>query len=152
MKLPEDYLLRSAKGITLFEVIITIAVFTLLIGVLSSSAFDFYQEREFDVHFKSIVQSLRRAQLNSMTGERESSFGLYFGMNYYVLFKGDSYAKRDLAFDEVFDLAGDLSFSGISEIVFSKVKGLPSDRGDIILTSSDKSRTININEIGKIEY
>lgn len=152
MKLPEVYLLRSTKGITLFEVIITIAIFTLLIGVLSSSAFDFYQEREFDVHFKSIVQSLRRAQLNSMTGERESSFGLYFGTNYYVLFKGNSYTSRDLAFDEVFDLAGDLSFNGISEIVFSKVKGLPSEIGDIILTSADKSGTITINEMGKIEY
>ena len=69
MKLQEVYLLKSAKGITLFEIIITIAIFTLLIAFLSSSVIDFYQEREFNVHFKSIVQSLRRAQLQSIAGK-----------------------------------------------------------------------------------
>ena len=152
MKLQEVYLLKSAKGITLFEVIITIAIFTLLIAFLSPSVFDFYQEREFDVHFKSIVQSLRRAQLQSMAGEKESSFGLYFGTNYYILFKGDSYSKRDSAFDEVFELPADFLISGISEIVFSKIKGLPSEVGDIVLISGNRSGTISINKMGMINY
>lgn len=152
MKLQEVYLLKSVKGITLFEVIITIAIFTLLIAFLSPSVLDFYQEREFDVHFKSIVQSLRRAQLQSMAGEKESSFGFYFGTNYYILFKGDSYTSRDVAFDEVFELPADFLISGISEIVFSKIKGLPSNRGDIVLTSGNRSGTISINEMGMINY
>lgn len=152
MKLQEFYLLKSAKGITLFEVIITIAIFTLLIAFLSSSVLDFYQERNFDVHFKSIVQSLRRAQLQSMAGEKESSFGLYFGTDYYVLFKGNSYSKRDSAFDEVFELPADFLISGISEIVFSKIKGLPSEVGDIVLISGNSSGTISINEMGMINY
>lgn len=152
MKLQEVYLLKSAKGITLFEVIITIAIFTLLIAFLSSSVFDFYQEREFDVHFKSIVQSLRRAQLQSIAGERESSFGLYFEANYYILFKGDSYVVRDVDFDEVFELPSDFLISGISEIVFSKIKGFPSDAGDIVLSSGNRLGTISINEMGMINY
>lgn len=152
MKLQEVYLLKSSKGITLFEVIITIAIFTLLIAFLSSSVIDFYQEREFNVHFKSIVQSLRRAQLQSIAGERESSFGLYFGTNHYILFKGDSYTVRDVAFDEVFELPSDFLISGISEIVFSKIKGLPSDAGDIVLSSGNRSGTISINEMGMINY
>ena len=146
------YIPSSARGITLFEVIITIAISTLLIAFLSFSALDFYQEREFDVHFKSIVQSLRRAQLQSMAGEKESSFALYFGTNYYVLFKGDSYSSRDVAFDEVFELPVDFLISGISEIVFSKIKGLPSDAGDIVLISGNRSGTISINEMGMINY
>ena len=152
MKLQEVYLLKSAKGITLFEVTITIAIFTLLIAFLSPSVLDFYQEREFDVHFKSIVQSLRRAQLQSMAGEKESSFGLYFGTNYYILFKGDSYTSRDVVFDEVFELPADFLISGISEIVFSKIKGLPFGTGDIVLTSGNRSGTISINEMGMINY
>jgi hypothetical protein len=146
MKLQEVYLLKSTKGITLFEVITTIAIFTLLIAFLS------YREREFDVHSKSIVQSLRRAQLQSMVGEKESSFGLYFEANYYILFKGNSYSGRDSAFDEVFELPADFLVSGISEIVFSKIKGIPSDTGDIILSSGNRSETISINEMGMINY
>jgi len=152
MKSLEDYIPSSARGITLFEVIITIAIFTLLIAFLSPSTLDFYQEREFDVHFKSIVQSLRRAQLQSMAGEKESSFGFYFGTNYYILFKGNSYARRDVVFDELFELPADFLISGISEIVFSKIKGLPSDTGDIVLTSGNRSGTISINEMGMINY
>lgn len=152
MKLQEVYLLKSSKGITLFEVIITIAIFTLLIAFLSSSVIDFYQEREFNVYFKSIVQSLRRAQLQSIAGERESSFGFYFETDHYVLFKGDSYTIRDVAFDEVFELPSDFLISGISEIVFSKIKGLPSNIGDIVLSSGNRSGTISINEMGMINY
>jgi len=152
MKLPEAYIPNLAKGITLFEVIITLVIFTLLIGVLSPLALDFYREREFDVHSKSIVQSLRRAQLQSIAGERDSSFGVYFGINEYTLFKGDSYNRRDTAFDEVFELPSDFSISGISEIVFSKIKGLPSYIGDIVLTSGNRSGTISLNGIGMINY
>jgi len=152
MKLQEVYLLKSTKGITLFEVITTIAIFTLLIAFLSSSVFDFYREREFDVHSKSIVQSLRRAQLQSMIGEKESSFGLYFETNHYILFKGNFYSGRDSAFDEVFELPADFLVSGISEIVFSKIKGIPSEAGDIVLTSGNRSETISINEMGMINY
>lgn len=152
MKLPALYVFSSAKGITLFEVIITIAIFALLIGLSSPFAINLYQEREFDVHFQSIVQSLKRAQLRAMAGERESSFGIYFEPHQYVLFKGDSYAERDTDFDELFELPDDFSISGISEFVFSRIKGIPSDRGDITLTSGDKSGTININEIGMINH
>ena len=91
MKLPEGYILSLAKGITLVEVIITITIFALLIGISLPLAFNFYYEREFDVHFKNIVQALRRAQLRAMSVEGDSSFGVYFEDNKYVLFKGDSY-------------------------------------------------------------
>ena len=152
MKLPVLYVFSSSKGITLFEVIITIAIFALLIGFSSPFTVNLYQEREFDVHLKSIVQSLRRAQLRAMTGEGESSFGIYFGPHQYVLFKGDSYAGRDAAFDELFELPDDFSISGISELVFGRIKGIPSDRGDITLISGDKLGTINVNEVGMINY
>lgn len=152
MKLPVFYVFSSSKGITLFEVILTIAIFALLIGFSLPFTVNLYQEREFDVHLKSIAQSLRRAQLRAMAGEGESSFGIYFGPHQYVLFKGDSYAGRDTAFDELFELPDDFSISGISELIFSRIKGIPSDRGDITLTSGDKLGTINVNEVGMINY
>ena len=57
-----------------------------------------------------------------------------------------------MAFDEVFELPSDFLINGISEIVFSKIKGLPSDAGDIVLSSGNRSGTISINEMGMINY
>ena len=150
MKLPE--LCSPKKGFTLVELMIVIGILILLIAGSSSLAINFYRDRQIDVHENGIVQVLRRAQLKAMSIETDSSFGIYIAPNQYVLFKGNSYTTRDPTYDEVFNLPKNLSITGISEIVFSKLRGTPSGTGNITLIINDKSETININEVGRINY
>lgn len=140
------------KGFTLVELILVIGIFALLIIISSPFGINFYQTRQLDVHLNGIVQALRRTQLKSMSIDSDSSFGVYIDYNKYVLFKGASFATRDALYDEVFDLPENLSITGLSEIVFSKLKGVPSDIGTITLTIDNRSEAININEVGRINY
>lgn len=129
-----------------------IGILAFLIIVSLPLAISFYKTRQLDVYEQSIVQALRRAQLKAMSVERDSSFGVYIASDKYVLFKGNSYDIRDSAFDEIFDLPDNLSISGVSEVVFSKLKGVPSNTGTITLAIDNRSGTININETGRINY
>jgi len=131
---------------------IVIGILILLIAGSSSLAINFYRTRQLDVHENGIVQALRRAQLKAMSVEADSSFGIYIVPNQYVLFKGNSYTARDPTYDEVFNLPQNLSITGISEIVFGKLRGVPSDTGNIILIINNESEIININEVGRINY
>ena len=129
------------------------AVLALLIAVSLPLTLSFYKTRQLDVYENGIVQAIRRAQLKAMSVEADSSFGVYITLNHYVLFRGNSYATpRDTTYDEVFELPSNLSVTGLSEIVFSRLKGVPSVTGNITLTLDSKSETININEVGRINY
>ncbi len=151
MKLPVVYISKS-DGFTLLELLLVIGILALLIITSLPLVINFYKIRALGVHENGIVQTLRRAQLKAMSVEDDSSFGVYLTSEKYVLFKGNFYGIRDTAYDEIFDLPNNLSVIGPSEIVFSKLRGTPSDTGTIILTIDNRSETININEVGKINY
>lgn len=161
MKLPEVYISKNPKnifsitngrGVTLLELMIVVGISTLLVAVFLPMGINFYKTRQLDVYHQGIVQALRRAQLKAMAMENDYSFGLYLTSEQYVLFKGSSYDNRDSAYDEVFNLSDNLEVTGLSEIVFSKLNGIPSDIGTINLTIDSQSETISINEIGRINY
>ena len=155
MKLPAAYIYKvkyKVRGFTLVELMMVIAILVLLIVVSLPLAINFYKTRQLDVYEQGFVQALRRAQLKAMSVEADSSFGVYIGSDQYVLFRGNSYLARDVAYDEVFDLPDNLLVQGLSEIVFNKLRGIPSNTGDITLTINNQTETININEMGRINY
>ncbi len=150
MKLPEGC--NFKKGFTFIELIIVLAILGILIASSTTVAVRFYQTRALDIHLNGIVQVLRRAQLKAMSVENDSSFGVYINSDKYVLFKGDSYSTRDQSYDETYNLPDNFKTSGLSEVVFSKIRGNTSDTGNIILTVTGKSKTLNINKVGRINH
>ena len=108
-------------------------------------------DREYE-HELADIESLNS---RAMAGELDSSFGLFFANSQYVLFKGDSYAARDSQYDEVFEIAGVIALSGLSEIVFLKLEGKPKDGpegfgGTIILSANSSQKTIRVNGMGRV--
>ncbi len=139
-------------GFTLLEVLLSVAIITLIAG-LGTPIYQAFQVRnDLDVATNTISQSLRRAQVLSQSVDGDSSWGLYVQNGEVALFQGVSYASRNTSFDEVFDLPGSITPSGISEIVYSKFTGEPQVTGTITLTSStNETRNITINEKGMID-
>ncbi len=144
--------LSSKVGFTLIEILVAIG----LIGILVFLSIPFYQsfqvESQLDSITEEIVQTLRRAQSKAMASQADSKFGVKLTSGQYTLFKGDSYATREVVYDEDFNIPDTLSISGLTEIVFDKLKGTTLNTGNITITSvNNNSKTININEVGRVE-
>lgn len=140
------------KAFTLIEILLVIIILAVLAGSTIPLSINFYKAQQLDTNTKGVVQALRRAQLKAMSIEDDSIFGVYLTDDDYILFKGSSFSARDVSYDEVFDLPQIITVTGIQEIAFSKFEGMPMGglTGDIILNSNGDSRTININEIGRV--
>jgi prepilin-type N-terminal cleavage/methylation domain-containing protein len=144
------------KGFTLIEMLLTVAVISLL-ATISVPIFQSFQVRDdLNIAVDTIAQSLRRAQTLSVSGTHDYEWGLYVTTGTIAIFGGEdpvSYASRKPAYDETFGLPEAISPSGLSEVVFSRLYGLPNVTGSFMLsTTINATRTITINEKGGLEY
>ena len=138
------------QAFTLIEILLVVGILAILGSLALSLGLDFYKAQQLNVHTEGIIQSLRKAQMKAMSMENDSNFGVFLTNDSFVLFKGDSYAGRDIQYDEVTSLPQILTVSGIQEVVFSKFEGTPSITGNIVLSNDIDNRTLNINEVGRI--
>lgn len=140
------------KGFTFIEFLLIMAIIVVLLALTAPLGINFYKNQQLDTVTEDLIQALRRAQLKSMS-QAEYNFGIYLDSDRgsrYVLFRGNSYENRDD--EENFDIPDNIYFNGLTEIVFSRLEGIPSSVGNIILTSDVGIRTININQSGRINY
>ena len=145
--------LKRPAGFTLLEVLMSIAIITSLAAV-SLPVFQSFQVRN-DLHVAAttVAQSFRRAQTLAQASDGDISWGLKVQAGSIVIFKGVNYAGRDASYDEIFDLPGDITPTGLGEVVFAKFTGDPSTTGTVTLTSStNETISLTLNSRGTISY
>lgn len=144
---------NTKAGATLLEVLLSVAVIALLAGLAAPVYQSFQTRNSLDMTANTIVGSLRRAQVLSQAVDGDATWGLFVQNGSITLFRGSSYVSRITTFDEVFDLPGSITPSGVSEVVYDKFTGQPQTTGTIILLSNtNETRNITINEKGTIAY
>lgn len=141
------------RGFTLIELILVIATIT----VLSAIAIPVYSllqvKNDLDVVTNTTLQTLRRAQTLSQAVDGDNSWGVKLQSSDITLFKGADYASRDTNFDEVYSLSGNVTPTGVTEVVFSKLLGNPNTTGTLTLTSSNgEAQSITLNSKGFLDY
>ena len=140
-------------GFTLLEVLLVVAFIGVLFGIGAPVYQSFQNRNDLDIAANTIAQTLRRAQVLSQAVDGDTTWGAYVASGSITLYKGGSYASRDTSYDEVFDMPTSITSSGISEVTFNKLAGVPQTTGTITLTSANNDvRTITINEKGTINY
>ena len=147
-----NYLGRFRKGFTLVEILLAIALLAFLTTIVAPVTLDFYRRQQLQTYTQEIVQALRRAQTSAMSIEGDSSFGVYFSEDSYILFRGDSYTLRNVQYDEVFDMPKSISVSGLTEAVFLKPEGNCLQEGQVIVANNIQQNVITINKIGRINF
>lgn len=130
-------------GFALLEVIIVLGIMGAM-SALSIPAYREYQMRsDLDRVAQQVAQGLTRAKLLATSGERDAPWGYYVPAG--VLYKGESYANRDTAFDEVYPMPNTITVNGLLDVTYSRVSGRPSATGDIVLRAlNDDERTIQV--------
>lgn len=140
-KYPAKYNLRIAKGLkresgagfTMVEILVVVTIFALLSAILISNFPILQRNANVDTGREEIIGVLKLAQSKAMTSEGDSLYGVYFDTvstpQKYILFKGASYATRDISFDQTFFLPKRVVFSSLqispagSQVVFNKMSG-----------------------------
>ena len=141
------------KGFTLIEMLLSVSVIAILAGISVPVYQSFQNRNDLDIAVTSVGESLRRAEVLAQSVDGDTSWGVHLETGSIVLFKGVSYATRDVNFDETFDVPTSINPTGISEVVFAKFTGLPNVSGTITLTSNiNETRNISINSRGMVDF
>lgn len=142
--------MKKQNGFTLVEMILTIALIS-FIGLVSVMFYSgFYLRNAATNAARDMLFSFRQAQSYSIAGRQGSSWGVAFTGDAIVLFKGTSYATRDVAFDESHGIPSTLALSGFTETIFSRMTGYPSATSTVIITGAGSTKTITVNAQGVV--
>ncbi|MCP6719808.1 MAG: prepilin-type N-terminal cleavage/methylation domain-containing protein [Patescibacteria group bacterium] len=139
-------------GFTLIEVLIVLGLLGLLFSIGLPISMDGYRSYVLTSETKNLLSILRRARSLAAANDREISRGVSLESDRFVLFQGLSFAGRDPAFDEDYFRAPLIGVSGLDEIVFSQISGLPNVTTTIVLTNNVNAQTMNVNEHGTISW
>lgn len=138
------------RGFTLFEILISLGILAVIVAAALPSLTNVYFGFQLTPERDNLIGVLRKAQSLAFTNQNQSPYGIYLLENQYVVFKGSSYATRDPAFDEKFAKPSGITISGLSEIVFTPLSGVPDRTGAFDLTNGRQTLSIQINEEGTI--
>jgi prepilin-type N-terminal cleavage/methylation domain-containing protein len=143
----------AQSGFTLIEIMLVVVVMVVIGGITVPVYQSFQVTNNLDVAAYTVVHTLRRAQGLFPAWLGGSTWGVHIASGNLTLFKGASFAARDSTFDEIAEISTNITPSGITDVVFSKLSGEPQTTGNIMLTTSNnETKTVAINAKGMIEY
>jgi type II secretory pathway pseudopilin PulG len=142
---------NEMKGFTILELLLVIGAAIVIAALTVPVGVRFFQTQTLDEATSGIMETMRRAHNQAVFQKNDSAFGVKFLSGSYVLFQGNSYDTRTQSEDESFEVSSGIATSGIDEVVFAKLTGIPNTTGTLTVTSGSDSQTININAHGKVE-
>lgn len=141
------------RGFTLLEVMLSVAILTLITGLSLPVYETFMRRNDLDLTTQQLAASLRRAGTYARGVNRDSAWSVEVQPTVVTLFQGTNFATRNQIYDEKFAMPASITVSGLSEIQFAKLSAAPNTTGSITLTSStNATRTITINAKGMVEH
>jgi prepilin-type N-terminal cleavage/methylation domain-containing protein len=147
---------KFLKGFTLIEILLSVSLLAMLFAIPSviyQSSLDSNQV----YGTKSLITSaINIAQNNSISGKSDSTWGVYITTTNITVFKGTSYATRDMSlggdFNTIYTYPNTMSVSGITELVFAKKSGQPNTTGSITINKGSTTTSLSINTKGIYAY
>ncbi len=157
-------IIKSGKGFTLIEVLIVIAILTLVLSLSMILSMDDYRGYSFRDERNKIIGLLEKSRSQAINNicldiscDNGVSHGVYILNNTFTAFEGTSWSTRHPAQDEITEINKTITISGVNEVVFSQLSGdattTPKTISDITLTDiSGHNSVITINTEGNISW
>lgn len=144
----------NQRGFTLLEVLLSVAIITMLTGLSLPVFTSFNNRNDVDLATQSLVDALRRAQVYARGVKADDQWSVNVQAGAITVFKGVNFSARDTSYDEVTAIPVTLTPSGITELTFAKNSATPSITGSIVLSSSlvNQTKTVTINAKGTVDF
>jgi prepilin-type N-terminal cleavage/methylation domain-containing protein len=140
-------------GFTLPEVLLSLTLLSIIAGMIIPMYRTFIVRNDLDSSVAMLAQNLRRAQALSQAGDGDIGWGVHVGVGSILVYKGSNYITRDSLYDENTSIPTSIIPTGLVDVTFSKVTGIPSATGTFMLTSqNNEKRNVSINEKGMVDY
>lgn len=159
MKLPNTFHPVSIRGFTLMEVIVTIALFSVLLSLGLVLSMDVYRATLFRSTRQVLVSSLTTARGRSLSNMYQTTHGVCYLAPNFIIFRGTTYGATS-GFNETIPgnpavtltSTGDFFSCGSGTgIVFSQLTATISHTGTItVAEQGHSSETITVNSLGTI--
>ncbi len=138
---------EKESGISIIEFLVVVLIIS-TIGVMGVSYYArFLTQNAVENTTTQLVNSLRKAQVYSMTGKQNGVWGVKYTTSPKRIVL---YLSGNSAFDEKFDVNSNITISGFTDINFAKVTGLPSTTASITITGGNNTKTVNVNSQGVV--
>ncbi len=128
------------RGFALLEMLLVVGIIGILTALSIPALHEYEVRGDLDNATQQATQGLARAKLKSQNGDKDSPWGFYVPSG--TLYKGASYAGRDTQFDEVYPMPSTIAVSGLLDVSYSRLKGLPSATGSITLRDLNNDQRI----------
>lgn len=138
-------------GLTMIELIMVMGVFGIVVVMGLPASWDFYLSYQIETERDNLVTLLREARNMSVINRNETSHGLYFDSNNFVVFEGPNYASRTQAEDRIILRQTAVVINGPGEIVFTPLSGETST-ATYILTSTGRVRYVYVKSQGTVDW
>ncbi len=149
-------------GFTLVETVLVIVIVAILATFASFNLYGSYQNQQLQSDAEEIAYALRGARDNSVNQKNSDEWGVHFDnaaspTGFFAVFEGANYAsgknivRTNLSSSVIFK---NPPVASSTDIIFSKMAGLPSSAASIIisLNNSSSTKAITVNSSGEISY
>jgi prepilin-type N-terminal cleavage/methylation domain-containing protein len=145
---------RSSRGgFTLLEIMISVTILTIILGLGISVSVDAYQGYFFRSERTIIISMLERARSLSMNNINETLHGLCYDATTqsYILFEG-SLCVPGASANITMNANAGIAVSGLSSgVIFTQLSGTTSS-ATITISSIGRTADISINHEGRISW
>lgn len=140
------------KGYSMVEMLLVVAIVAMIFSFSIPFGLRFYRTQIIIAARNDITSNLLKAKQRAVLQKNDSNFGVKIdsSVHNFVLFQGDSFDDRMTDLDEMYDLPANINVSGLTEIVFSKLTGIPNVTGTTTISYFDFSQSILVEESGNI--
>jgi len=144
----------NQKGITISEILLAIAIIGILAVLVLPGFAKIKKVQVLKSATENIVSIVGKARSQTLSSLDSSEYGVHFGSDEIVLFKGTSYSESDPN-NKNTEIIFPASISSISltgeavDLYFNRLSGLPSVSGTITVSVPGlSSKTITISAMG----
>ncbi|MDP2788459.1 MAG: prepilin-type N-terminal cleavage/methylation domain-containing protein [bacterium] len=142
---------KNQNGFTLIEVLITMAVISLLFFAGYFVSVDSFSRELIISEHLTLVSVLQKARNRAMNNINTSRHGVYIENDLYIIFRKFPHNSNEPT-NEKIQRNNNINISGLNEVIFSQLSGESGNTGDIFLDDGMRTKKITIKKGGLIDW